>query len=103
MKRKQLIRAEFREGVFERDGHKCKFCHRTEDLDAHHITDRNEMPNGGYVVDNGITLCKMHHEWAEAWHRSGKQKAVKGMHPDELYAMIGSSYEKALESSRRLK
>lgn len=28
------------------------------DLDAHHITDRNEMPNGGYVPENGISLCK---------------------------------------------
>lgn len=50
MKKKQLVRAKFRDEVFRRDKHKCVFCDVTENLDAHHITDRNEMLNGGYVV-----------------------------------------------------
>ena len=58
----------FRAAVFGRDGFTCRGCgfastpERAEDaLDAHHITDRNEMPNGGYVAENGITLCEVCH------------------------------------------
>jgi len=54
---KKTIREHFRNEVLERDGNKCKFCPRTDSLDAHHITDRHDMPNGGYVKENGITLC----------------------------------------------
>ena len=70
-RRKQLIRINFREQVFTRDGWKCKFCDIVDGLDAHHITDRTEMPNGGYVPENGITLCAEHHMQAERFHSSG--------------------------------
>ena len=47
---KKQIRENFRNTVFERDGHKCLVCNRSDvKLDAHHIIDRHEMPNGGYV------------------------------------------------------
>jgi len=73
-------------------------------LDAHHITDRNEMPNGGYVKENGITLCKEKcHLEAEQFHISGGKNWTDGLHPDELYAKIGSSKEEAISASRRLK
>ena len=62
--RKQKIRENFRKAVFERDEFRCVLCgfqstrERAEhDLDAHHITPRELMPAGGYVVENGITLC----------------------------------------------
>lgn len=33
-------------------------CGRSDvKLDVHHITNRKMMPNGGYVKENGITLC----------------------------------------------
>ena len=102
MKKKQLVRHNFREAVFKRDGYKCVFCDVTEDLDAHHITDRNEMPNGGYVKENGITLCPAHHLDAERYHITGGEDFVEGLHPDDLYAKIGSSYELAVEKSKRL-
>ena len=102
MKRKQQIRNAFREAVFSRDNHTCVFCDVTDNLDAHHITDRNEMPNGGYVVDNGITLCETHHFMAEKFHISGGEDYENGMHPNDLYVIIGSSYEKAVNASRRL-
>lgn len=62
---KKAVRQAFREAVFERDGHRCVFCHITENLDAHHIINRNLMPNGGYTLDNGVTLCPIHHLDAE--------------------------------------
>ena len=102
MKKKQLIRMKFNEDVFKRDNYKCVFCTETKNLDAHHITDRNEMPNGGYVKENGISLCPEHHIEAEVYHSSNKTEWINGMHPDDLYKKINSSYEQALEMSKRL-
>ena len=104
MKKKQLIREQFRTAVFTRDKNTCKIknCQITENLDAHHITDRSEMPNGGYVKENGITVCPDHHLMAEKFHISEGKEWEEGMHPDELYRMIGSSKEIALAKSEKL-
>lgn len=99
--KKKQIRANFRESVFIRDGYKCVFCDITTNLDAHHITDRNLLPNGGYVCSNGITLCHNHHDLVEDWHRFGEVTEEK-YHPDNLYAMIGSSYQQAYNDSLKL-
>jgi len=100
--RKKQIRQDFRDAVFKRDGHQCVFCSIKVDLDAHHITDRNEMPNGGYVRENGITLCTEHHMLAEKFHISGGTEWHPDMHPNDLYKKIGSSKELAIEASQRL-
>lgn len=103
MNEKKRIRQTFREAVFQRDKYQCKVCgSATEKLDPHHITDRNEMPNGGYVKENGITLCEMCHFKAEMYHLSGKENWEDGFHPNDLYALIGSSYEIALAKSELL-
>lgn len=102
MKQKQLVRIKFAEAVFKRDNNKCKFCDCKENLDAHHITDRNELPNGGYVLENGITVCEIHHMMCEKFHISGGTEWEEGMHPDDLYKLIGSSKEKAIKASERL-
>lgn len=101
MKEKQKIRMKFRDEVFERDGHKCKFCKR-DAVDAHHITDRNEMPNGGYVKENGISVCEEHHLKCEEFHISDGTKWEIGFHPNDLYKMIGSSYIQAILKSKKL-
>lgn len=103
MNRKKHIRLAFRSAVFERDNYRCVQCQRSAkevgQLDAHHITDRNEMPNGGYVLANGISLCPECHIQAEVWHASNHSRHVPGFHPDELYAKIQSSYEDAVRAS----
>lgn len=102
MKQKQLIRLKFRDETFKRDGYCCVFCNITENLDAHHITDRNLMPNGGYVRENGITLCPEHHMMAEEFHISDGKTWVEGMHPGDLYLKINSSYELAVKACSHL-
>ena len=101
MKTKNQIREQFRNDVFTRDGGKCVFCEKVAQ-DAHHITDRNslEMPNGGYVKENGISLCSEHHRLAEKYHESCGKTWVDGFHPDELYRKIGSSKEIAIQKSK---
>lgn len=102
---KKEIRRRFRDSVFERDGHQCRICgwrlfDGEHNLDAHHITDRNQMPMGGYVAENGISLCPWCHEKAEKFHETGI--ASEGFAPDDLYRMIGSSHAKALEACQTL-
>jgi 5-methylcytosine-specific restriction endonuclease McrA len=97
MKQKQAVRAKFREVVFKRDNNKCRVCKTSGKLDAHHITDRNELPNGGYVLENGISLCEPCHWKAEQFHATGE--ALPGFHPDDLYILIGSTREKAEKAS----
>jgi hypothetical protein len=62
-----LSRNEFRNKVFERDGHRCVICGAKAGeqgsemdivrLDAHHIIERRLWSDGGYYLDNGATLC----------------------------------------------
>jgi 5-methylcytosine-specific restriction endonuclease McrA len=101
---KKEIRDAFRKAVFARDGFRCAMCGRSDvKLDAHHIMDRHDMPNGGYVLENGITLCDCEngcHWKAEQWHATGTP--YPGYSPDELFARIGSDLDRAIEASRCL-
>ena len=119
---KKQVRTAFRTAVFRRDRYRCAMCGRfgkdrqggdaheayrpatlsveLADLDAHHITDRNDMPNGGYVAENGISLCAPCHLLAEIFHDTGTPHP--GFSPDDLYAKIDSSFEKAQRASLKL-
>ena len=55
------------------------------------------MPNGGYVPENGISLCAECHREAEAHHRG--EPIPPGFSPAEVYARIGSSEEAARAAS----
>ncbi len=109
---KKRVREGFRTAVFTRAKHRCEGpgCSVTatpeqavEVLDAHHITDRHDMPNGGYVAENGIALCKRPggcHEKAEDVLQGRAHHP--GFTPEELYRRIGSSRRKAEAASRKL-
>jgi 5-methylcytosine-specific restriction endonuclease McrA len=101
---KKEVRKKFRTDVFTRDGNHCKCCpSKSTDLDAHHITDRNDMPFGGYVLENGITLCKECHIKSEKYHQTEGREFVIGYHPDDLYKLINSSKGKSVVKSQQLK
>jgi 5-methylcytosine-specific restriction endonuclease McrA len=95
---KKQIRADFRTAVFARDHHRCVMCGAPA-VDAHHITDRTEMPGGGYVKENGISLCADCHLLAEPHHSTGTSAA--GYSPEELYRKIGSDYDTAFAAAER--
>lgn len=107
-KEKKKVRELFRSSVFERDGHKCRVCAYKPGLplDAHHITPREIMPAGGYVKENGISLCFKCHIYAEACLENSKQPnfevSLKDYNPEKLYELISSSYEKAFEACKKL-
>lgn len=116
---KKQQRIDFRLLVLGRDGNRCRVCgtERAEArLDVHHITPREQFAHGGYVAPNGIVLCK----YGEAGERSCHEKAelaiatlilgcpvIDPAHelwryaPAQLYALIGSSIERARESDER--
>lgn len=64
MKKILLSRDDFRESTFKRDGYKCVIC-GDQGKDAHHIIERRLFSDGGYYLDNGATLCHIHHIKAE--------------------------------------
>lgn len=82
---KKEIRERFRNECFKRDGFKCVECNETEYLEVHHITNRKEFKNGGYIKENGITLCPTHHLLAE--HKMYTKR--------QLYQKINSTFEEA--------
>lgn len=118
---KKSIQKDFRLKVFERDSYKCRCCGKQGydhsdpqevakqqasgaflvELDAHHITTMEEMPAGGYVPENGISLCPECHLKAESSHTSPIE-----FQPDSLYRSIGSNrnnaYMASLELQKRL-
>jgi len=65
-----MSRDEFRKAVFGRDGRTCVVpgCGRSAQ-DAHHIIERSlwtqPSEEGGYIPDNGASLCEIHHVHAE--------------------------------------
>lgn len=105
---KKLIRKNFRDACYKRDNYRCAMCDfksskekAEEELDAHHITDRNLLLNGGYVKENGISLCAPCHIKAEVFHSTGQSDP--GYSPDDLYKKINSNLDKATEASSKLK
>lgn len=102
---KKQIRSEFRKLVFKRDNYTCRACGKKysletaeENLDAHHITNRNDVPNGGYVKENGVSLCK---HGNPSCHEKAEANNLPGFSKEELYAKIGSSYELAYQASSK--
>lgn len=110
---KRLVRERFRSECLVRDGHRCRACGVRVagiDVNVHHITPRNEIPNGGYVLENGITLCHGCHRQAEACLATlagasqGESHALNvacALSPTNLYRVIGSSRDLAFAVAGR--
>jgi len=96
----KILRKEFREGVYARDCG-CVVCGEKgldTEYDAHHITNRKEMPADGYVLENGIMLCEDCHIIAEDTYFCRKANYNVDYLPDRLYQYINSSYDIALNA-----
>lgn len=121
---KKLIRKKFRDAVFKRDKYTCRICGQvyTEEesdpslsmVNAHHITDRTLLENGGYVKENGITVCdeKGRYSGTMSCHLLVEQCHILGgdedlveeqYRPSTLYLKIDSSLELAIKKSKQLK
>jgi len=53
----------WRTAVFERDGYVCAVCESDKPrINAHHILEWANYKGRRYEVDNGVTLCTLHHQ-----------------------------------------
>jgi len=85
---KLLTRNQFREGVLNRDGHRCVFCKRSVNdgvlLDAHHIMERRlwlePQEFGGYYLENGATCCDTNFDKTEVPQPDGSTKLDYSCH-----------------------
>jgi hypothetical protein len=63
-----LTREEFEKRVFERDRDRCVICGAPA-WNAHHLIERKLWTEpdqlGGYLMENGVSVCAAHHEEAE--------------------------------------
>lgn len=50
--------------IYSRDFFKCQWpgCESKSKLNAHHIKKWSDYPGLRYNINNGITLCKNHHD-----------------------------------------
>lgn len=71
-----LTREEFQKSVFARGQHKCVMC-KSPAADAHHIIDRSLFDDGGYHIDNGVSVCPVCHLLAEQTVISCKELRAK--------------------------
>lgn len=103
-----MSRDEFRRAVFERDNFKCVNCGAPA-VDAHHLLERRLWPDGGYCVDNGVSLCADCHLAAERTDLSVELLRLKAgitnvvlpphLYPDARFDKWGNEI---LEDGRRL-
>ncbi len=61
---KLLPRDKFKDMVFTRDKYICVVC-TAKAVDAHHLLERKLWKDGGYYLDNGVSLCAKCHLAAE--------------------------------------
>lgn len=106
---KLLTRNQFRNQVFERDNNLCVVCKKPA-VDAHHILERRLFEDEGYYMDNGASLCSIHHLEAEMTILSAQKireliGVKKPILPDHLY--VDQEYDKwgniILENGKKLK
>jgi hypothetical protein len=91
-----LTRDAFRENVFKRDQYKCVNC-GNKGQDAHHLLERRLWDDGGYYLNNGVTLCGDCHIKAEQTLLSVEELREKAgittiILPEHLY--IDQIYDK---------
>lgn len=91
-----LSRDEFRESVFKRDSYKCVVC-GNDAVDAHHILDRSLFVDGGYYIDNGVSLCTKHHIEAETGVISPNYLRYKA---NIEYIILPQSFDETLEYNK---
>ncbi len=61
--------------VIQRDDHTCQYpdCGQNHNLDAAHIISRRQQPTLALFVPNGVTMCRVHHDYL---HRHPKEWAA---------------------------
>ena len=62
----------WRKAVYKRDNYSCQWpnCTLKSKLNAHHIKNWAQFPGLRFVIENGITLCRYHHDMIKGLEES---------------------------------
>lgn len=55
--------------VIMRDNYRCRICDSKDNIQAHHINSWSSFPEDRYILENGLTLCKQHHNDYHVYER----------------------------------
>jgi hypothetical protein len=91
MNNKLLTRDEFRIKTLERDNFKCRICNNKAE-DVHHIMDRKLFKDGGYYLNNAISLCNSEPNFC---HLKCEQSET-GYLPWDLYQLLKIDKDKRI-------
>lgn len=69
---KDPLYKQWRLSIYKRDKFKCQYpgCSISKRLNAHHIKTWAHFPGLRYNINNGITLCKTHHDMIKGMEES---------------------------------
>ena len=99
-----MNRENFRNSVYKRDNYTCVVPNCGQQaIDAHHLIERalwsDESEFGGYLPDNGVSVCEKHHKHAEKnffppqalrfWAGIENRILPKGFDPNNWYTKWG--------------
>ena len=59
--------------VLHRDEYRCRICKNKDNLEAHHINSWAEFPEDRFILENGLTLCKICHKNYHDYEREVKK------------------------------
>ena len=84
---------DWRMAVYTRDNFTCQWpnCHSQKRLNAHHIKTWAKFPGLRFEINNGITLCKNHHD------------LIKGMEEDYSYSFLQLLVSKKFNTNQKRK
>lgn len=96
---------EWRAQVVERDGYKCALCGSEEDIHAHHKDAYKWSIENRINVDNGVTLCKLHHKLFHSIYGRGTNTSSQYYEYEKIikatiYVMEEIDYEKSMLNSK---
>jgi len=90
-----LITKELIKLINKRDKYTCKKCEGSDNVGISIIT-----PRYGYTIENVLLLCKYCNKYAAYYWKSNCRDYVEGFHPDDLYKLIDSNRNRAMESRK---
>ena len=92
--KKASLLAGFNAKVRAKYNYTCQFpgCgYYSKTIDVQHINKKSQRPDLKYDISNGITLCRLHHDWIDNTVEGRKMGLQLGLHKID-------SYEKAQKS-----
>jgi hypothetical protein len=77
----------WKKAVMERDDYTCRVCgdNRSGNLRVHHLYSYTAYPEHQFDVNNGVTLCEMHHVEFHKWNGGSHVPCTPGLFQEWLY------------------